>query len=403
VRGAGGLAWLLDPVPPQRFLREFWEERPLVVRRARPDYFGELLTLDDIDRVLTTLDRRYPDVVVKHVGRDIAASDYTIDGTTIDVAKLYQLFEEGATLSLAFLDTVLPSLERFCREIEVELSMPLQANVYLTPPNEQGADVHYDTHDVFVLQVSGSKQWTLYDAPVPLPLTGQVFNPDVHSPGAPTQEFELGAGDVLYIPRGWMHQARTTSATSLHITVGVLRYTWADLLLELVSRAALEEPAFRKALPVGFARERFDRAPARETLRGLLLDLQTRADADADAVLDHFVDRFIADCPPLLRGQMRQLELLKDLTLETALGARPGTVHRLRREDAKVIVESHGRRITFPAYAEEAVAFAVARPRYRLRELPGGLDEAGRLALGRRLIRDGLVSILPSARVPDEP
>jgi len=364
------------------------------VRRSRPDYFRELLTLDDIDRVLTTLDRRYPDVLVKRAGREIVAADYTTDGSALDVARVYQLFEEGATLTLAFLDTVLPSLEQLCRQIEIELSMPLQANVYLTPPDEQGANVHYDTHDVFVLQVSGSKQWTIYDAPLPLPLSGQVYDPEVHRPGAPTLEFELDAGDVVYIPRGWLHQARATSSTSLHITAGVLRYTWTDLLLELVSRVALEEPAFRKALPVGFARDGFDRTAASETLRGLLRELHVRASADAS--LDHFVERFIADCPPALRGQMRQLAALERLTIETVLGARPGVVHRLRRDDAKLIIESHGRRITLPAHASEAVAFALANPRFCLRELPGELDEAGRLALARRLIREGLVWIQPA-------
>jgi mannose-6-phosphate isomerase-like protein (cupin superfamily) len=363
------------------------------VHRSRPDYFRELLTLDDVDRVLTTLDRRYPDVVIKHAGRDIGAGDYTTDGSTLDVGKLYELFEQGGTLTLAFLDTVLPSLERFCREVEIELSMPLQANVYLTPPNEQGANVHYDTHDVFVLQVSGSKQWTIYDAPLPLPLSGQAFDPDVHHPGAPTHEFELGPGDAVYIPRGWLHQARTTSSTSLHITAGVLRYTWADLLLELVSRVALEEPAFRKALPAGFAQARFDRAGARETLSELLLELRARA--DADAMLDHFSERLIADCPPMLRGQLRQLEALKGLTLESVLGARPGIVHRLRRGDETLTVEIHGRRITFPGHTSETVEFALTHSRYRLRELPGRLDEAGRLVLGRRLIREGLVWILP--------
>lgn len=365
----------------------------MAVRRAKPDYFGELLSVDDVDRVLTTLDRRYPDVLLKRADRDIGPEDYTTDGSTLDVAKLFQLFEEGATVTLAFLDTVLPSLETFCREIELALSMPLQANVYLTPPNEQGANVHYDTHDVFVLQVSGSKWWTIYDAPLPLPLSGQVFDPDIHRPGAPTQEFELTAGDVLYIPRGWLHEARTTNGTSLHITAGILRYTWADLLLELVARAALEEPAFRKALPVGFARDGFDRASARDTLQGLLRELRARA--DVDAALDAFVERFIADCPPLLRGQMRQLEGLAKLTVKTPLGARPGLVHRVHRDGGSVIVECHGRRIRFPAHAGEPVSFALANPRYSLRELPGELDEAGRLVLGRRLIREGLVSILP--------
>ena len=93
---------------------------------------------------------------------------------------------------------------------------------------------------------------------------------------------------------------------------------------------------------------------------------------------------------------MSQLEALKGLTPETPLGVRPGLAYRVRRHDGSVIVESCGRRITFPAYVEEAVAFSLSQSPYRLRDLPGELDQAGRLALGRRLVREGLVWILPA-------
>lgn len=359
------------------------------MRRDKPDHFQELLTLDDIDRALTTLGRRYPDVLLKSASRTIVAADYTTNSGALDITKIYQLFSEGATLTLAFLDSVLPRLEAFCRGIELELSMPLQANVYLTPPNEQGATVHYDTHDVFVLQISGSKQWTIFDAPLPLPLSGQPFDETLHPPGAVTHEFELRPGDVAYVPRGWLHQARATSETSLHITAGVLRYTWTELLLELISQVALKEPAFRRSLPAGFARDGFDRSDAHRTLQQLLNRLA--AHADLDAALDQFVGRFIADCPPLLRGQMQQLSRLHELNLDTVLGPRPGIVHHLRRDATSVTIESHGRRITLPQHAAEAVEFALVRPRYTARELPGEIDAAGRLILARRLLREGLI------------
>ena len=86
------------------------------------------------------------------------------------MAKVYQLFQEGSTIALAFLDTVVPALTLFCRTLENELCHPCQTNVYLTPPGAQGAKPHYDTHDVFVLQVEGSKKWTIYGTPVDLPL-----------------------------------------------------------------------------------------------------------------------------------------------------------------------------------------------------------------------------------------
>ncbi|MGH9342683.1 MAG: cupin domain-containing protein [Terriglobia bacterium] len=388
------LEWLLSPTPKQHFFETTWEKQPLVVNRNQPDYFGSLLSLDEVDRVLTTLDCQFPDVTLKNANREITARDYTVGGSALDVAKVYQLFAEGSTITLAFLDTVLPPLASFCRSLESEFSFPLQANIYLTPPGAQGAKPHYDTHDVFVLQITGSKKWTIYGTPVELPLPGQDFDSSIHEIGAPTLEFELEAGDVAYIPRGVAHDAHSTDTVSLHITAGVLRYTWADLLLELVASASLNDSAFRKSLPPGFARQDFDRAQARETLRTLLQ--RVPAGSNFDAVLDSFADEFISACPPLLRGQMAQMAALDHLTMDSVVGARPGVIFRLRADEKSVLVDCYGRRITFPPYAHEAVRFALATSRFRVRDLPGGLDDAGKLTLIRRLIREGLVLALPA-------
>jgi ribosomal protein L16 Arg81 hydroxylase len=384
------IEWLIHPVGRALFFEEYWEKRPLVVKRNQPDYFSALFSLNEADRVITTLDRRYPDITLKNAGRQISADEYTVArGDAVDVAKVYQLFGEGSTITLAFLDTVVPSLALFCRSLENEFSFPFQANVYLTPPAAQGAKPHYDTHDVFVLQVAGSKKWTTYGTPVELPLPGQDFDAEIHERGAPTGEFELDAGDVAYIPRGVVHDARSTEVVSLHITAGVLRYTWADLLLEAVAGACLNDPAFRKALPPGFARPEFDRTQAQEALKNLL---QKAGEASSfDASLDRFVDEFIFACPPLLDGQMAQVAALDRLGLDSVAGARPGVVSRLNPDGERVSLDCYGRKITFPSCAREAVAFALSHPQFVIRKLPGKLDDAGKLVLIRRLIREGLV------------
>ncbi|HEV2615075.1 MAG TPA: cupin domain-containing protein [Candidatus Acidoferrales bacterium] len=395
---SSSLEWLIHPVSKANFFERYWEKQTLVIKRNQPNYFNSLLSLDEVDRVLTTLDRRYPDVTLKNASREITSDDYTVGGDALDVAKVYQLFGEGSTVTLAFLDTVVPSLTSFCRGLESEFSFPFQANVYMTPPGAQGAKPHYDTHDVFVLQVAGSKKWNIYGTPVELPLPSQDFDSAIHEQGATTLEFELHAGDIAYIPRGIVHDARSTDVVSLHITAGVLRYTWTDLLLEFVASAALNDPAFRKALPPGFARPNFDRANARETLRNLLQKISSRADFDAalDASFDHFVDQFMSVCPPLLRGQMGQLEGLERLTLDSAVGARQGVITRLQANRESVTVECYGRKVIFPTHAHEALQFALNHAKFTVRDLPGDLDEAGKLALVRRLIREGLVASLPT-------
>ncbi|HEX5411130.1 MAG TPA: cupin domain-containing protein [Terriglobia bacterium] len=388
-REGPSLRWLISPVDKEQFFREYWESRPLLIHRNQPDYFASLISLDEVDRAITTLDRRYPNTVLKNAARDIGRGDYTVNGATLDVAKVYQLFADGSTVTLAFLDTVVPSLTRFCRALECELSFPVQANIYLTPPRAQGARPHYDTHDVFVLQVAGSKKWTVYGTPYELPLASQDFDPAVHEKGDATLEIDLHAGDVAYVPRGVVHEARSADEVSLHITAGILRYTWADLLLEYVASACLNDAAFRHSLPPGFARPGFDKTQAKDVLLNLLGQVPSKADFDAS--LDRFLDDFVRSCPPLLEGQMAQMAGLGAVTLDSRAGARPGVVYYLQTSDDSVVIHLCGRKITFPSFAAHALRYALGHPEFAVRDLPGGLDDAGKLTLVRRLIREGLV------------
>lgn len=155
---------------------------------------------------------------------------------------------------------------------------------------------------------------------------------------------------------------------------------------------SLNHPAFRKALPPGFAGNEFDRTQARDTLRNLLQQLS--ASSELDPVFDRFVDEFVSACPPLLRGQMAQLADLDSLTIRSAVGARPGAIFHLRTNGASASVACYGRTITFPSHAAEAVSFALARPQFVVSDLPCDLDDEGKLTLVRRLIREGLVLVL---------
>ena len=91
---------------------------------------------------------------------------------------------------------------------------------------------------------------------------GEGFELGQHEPGELRQEFVLKPGDCAYVPRGLMHDAQTSGdKASLHITVGLITRTWADLMLEAVSEVALRSPELRRSLPVGFAQSGFNRDP----------------------------------------------------------------------------------------------------------------------------------------------
>jgi len=382
--------WLIQPVTADLFLEEYWERRPLALSRSCAGYYDPLLSLDEIDRVLTTLDLRYPNVVLKNAARDVAPEEYTVDGGALDVARVYQLFAEGSTVTLAYMDTVIPSLTSLCRGLESVFCHPFQANVYLTPPGSQGAKVHYDTHDVFVLQVAGSKRWITYGAPIALPLKNKYFDTATTGEiGKPELQFELSAGDVAYIPRGHLHEACATGGVSLHITLGILAYTWTDFLLESVADACLNDAAFRKALPFGFAGDGAPERQAREIFDRLLRHLSERV--SPERILDRFVDEFLASCPPLLRGQMAQLTALERMGIDTMLEPRPHLIARVQIARDSVSVRHFGRKITFPLHVAQAVHFALSQKPFVIRDLPGDLDDSSKLTLARRLVREGLL------------
>ncbi len=154
----------------------------------------------------------------------------------VDGRTAVEEFRKGATVVFQGLHRSFPPLVDLISELELELGHPCQANAYLTPPGSQGFAVHADTHDVFVLQTAGTKQWELH-AP----------------PGHPEQGDEeplLEPGHVMYLPTGTPHAARAQDTVSLHITIGINQLTWRGLVERSLSSLAAEVPSDH--LPAGY-------------------------------------------------------------------------------------------------------------------------------------------------------
>jgi ribosomal protein L16 Arg81 hydroxylase len=234
---------------------------------------------------------------------------------------------------------------------------------------------------VLVLQLSGEKRWLMYDPVLELPLKDQRYSSELGEPGQPVLDLTLRAGDTLYLPRGWLHEALTSDHDSLHLTVGVNSYTARDAV-----RAALgsseEEIELRRAVPQD------------GELAGDLLE-RVAERLDRDAVAGRMRERFVSTRRPILDGQLAQLRRLGDLTAETPLERRPSVIADLQAEDTRVVLVFEGKRISFPAHAREEVEFVLTTTAaFGVSELPGTLDEPGRLVLVRRLIREGFLRAL---------
>ena len=178
-------------------------------------------------------------------------------------------------------------------------------NAYYTPRAAQGLPVHHDTHDVFVLQVSGEKRWLVYEPALELPLRNQKYSAEMGGPGEPVHDLVLRPGDMLYLPRGWLHEALTSDSDSLHLTVGVNVVTWLDAF-----KAALEECGDEPASTVD-----------RRRRRGRARRCSARR-LTTDAVERRAAEKLARTRRPIRDGQLSQLRALEDLDLDTEVELR---------------------------------------------------------------------------------
>ena len=134
-----------------------------------------------------------------------------------------------------------------------DLGAYVGANVYFTPAGAQGLDVHHDTHDTLTLQLEGAKTWRIYEPLVELPLESQQLHRGTRIPPLSLhREITLAAGETLYLPRGYAHEAVATEGRALHITFALAPLRVIDLLHETLDAAAGADVALRRALPVGW-------------------------------------------------------------------------------------------------------------------------------------------------------
>jgi lysine-specific demethylase/histidyl-hydroxylase NO66 len=296
---------------------------------------------------------------------------------TAAIGRVASEWEAGATLVLQGLHHSWPALAEFCRVLEAELDHPAQANAYFTPRDAQGLPVHHDTHDVFSLQVAGEKRWFVYEPALELPLKDQKYRPEHGDPGEPELDVMLKPGDTLYLPRGWLHEAATSSTDSLHITVGVNVYTWLDAFKAALARCK-GEVAFRRS-PEG---------PADELLEAL------RAQLDPEDVAARRRRRLVSTRRPVLPDQLTQIRALESLTLETPVERRATVLFDV---DGTTL-HFEGKTVTFPADVQQEIEFvARADDEFTPAGIPGELDDESRLVLVRRLVREGFLRLTEAA------
>ena len=232
--------------------------------------------------------------------------------------------------------------------------------------------MHSDTHDVFVLQTAGTKQWELH-------------------PPEGDEEPLLEPGHVMYLPTGTPHAARAQDTVSLHITIGINQLTWRGLVERILALAAAEVPGAH--LPAGYLDDPQALAPPAGPA-----PLRPRRPAPRRSTRrrrsTREVRRFLTSRPPAARGRAGRRPGADAIDDTTLLRRRPGPPVRpagARATGSRSCSVTGAS--TCPPGLRPALDEVRRRDELRPRDLP--LDEKSRLVLARRLVREGLLRVVP--------
>jgi hypothetical protein len=403
------LAKVLWPIEPETFFRENWEKHPLAVPRHDPTYYHGLFTRRDVDSVIAFTQPKFlePD----HFGpgdhprvnfvRGWLAAVEPATGYYPGLADLHRAFADGKTLIIDSMQDRWPAVAAMCRNLEAFFGCPVQTNLYLTPPGAQGFAAHFDTHEVFVLQIDGDKHWRFYDVARELPLPNDKTLVRKDQLGPPTKEVFLQPGDMVYMPRGHVHEAFTSDRASLHLTVGVKVFRWVDLLRQALIAAGASDVRFRQTLPFGLLCTGACTPSVKEKFHELLQLFANSANLQGavGALAEAFVGRLAA-----LPQDYFAIDDPQRIGLDTLLERAPGVICSVVEQGDSVTLHAPGGGIDGPVKIASALRYIARAQRFTPRALPDDLTPNAKLVLVRRLLREKMLTIVnPTANAAGEP
>ena len=236
--GEFDLQALLKPVLVNEFLdRDYGRQFRYVP--GTPGKFASLLSWPVLNDILERHRLQPPRLRLTREGKQVPEDRYMSYGPNrrsnggaiprVLAPALMSELRDGATLVLDNVDELHRPVRRLAESLERVFRVRVQVNCYSGWRTSRGFDIHWDDHDVFIVQAAGRKHWKVYGVTRPWPLSRDSESAG-NPPSDPVWEELLEDGDMLYLPRGCWHLATPLDEPTLHMTVGVNNATGIDFL-----------------------------------------------------------------------------------------------------------------------------------------------------------------------------
>ncbi len=248
-----GLDDIIAPFSRDRFLAEHWGQK-FLYQQGIAGRFTPLLPWETLNAILQWHSPPQPQIRLFQENKMVDVRRY-IDGPVgalrLNPGGLIAALSQGASMIVDAVHEVVPDVRELLQSLEDDLQAKTIANLYAGWRPQQAFDLHWDPHEVIVLQLSGRKHWKVYGPTRAFPL-GDDIEKGPPANDQPVFDGVLNDGDMLYIPRGWWHMAVPLDGPSLHLSIGLEPPTGQDFL-HWLGRQMLRHPQVRQNVPTDAA------------------------------------------------------------------------------------------------------------------------------------------------------
>lgn len=372
---------LLQPIGRDTFYSRYWEKMPFLIRGRAEKSVRRVIDMIDIDTLIANSALRSTDLRAAKDHVTLPPRTLFPEGVADKQATL-DAFMDGYSLIFDQIDRHVSALAAAMYAWETTLGQYVRANAFLTPRGFSGFHRHYDTHDVIVVQVYGNKTWDICDDPLPLPHEEQQSESRHWAKRANLiRQVDMAPGDLLYLPRGYVHAAEANDTDSLHISVSIRNLAMREVCLAALMAMIESFPEMRKGIVRGRIRT--------EDVRSVASDLPSRV--DLRSALESLRIGFLGNRRSP-ENRLVRLQRTEMLTADSRLRIRDSIDKLLVRTGHSFVSIIDGRTKRFKAADSPAIDFAISSGEFRVEDIPAA-DSATRMSFAREMHCAGLVEL----------
>ena len=369
---------LIAPMSAEEFLADWYGKRPLHISAGESEARG-LIGWHRLNELLG-LPSHWSEANIKLIYNGVPVTgDLYLDSVETlggmvrraNPAKVDVFLQMGATLLAGAVHEISPEMLAVAASLSEQFAGRAEANLYCSFKGIQALTSHFDVHEVFAVQCEGEKMWNLYENRANAPIEGlRGDNAQATidaSKGRVAMQVRMRPGDLLYIPRGFCHDALASSGASLHVTFSVTPLD-GRALFRMLEEEAILDPAFREYLPD--ARGSDER------------NLTERLESLGERVMQILGSRGFAAKLGDRQGQLVERNVAFDLPERRRLDfyARTGKPVELRREGCASVVTTADQSLSLES-AAQAAAWILDQAGFSLQQLAATFPSQARTEL----------------------